>query len=157
MFALIVNIILALPMPFHPVCEAVVDRVENLPDARERMGWCSVVAYAADHRGMDTPLMVELAWAESGFTNVLNRKSGCAGVLQAHPRWTCPNGRLEGCDTVQAGLDAWVYWMGRADHNVELALCHYNSGNVCKPRSLRWARVVRSQADRLRQRTGGVM
>lgn len=156
MFVMILSLIFTAFEPVHPACSLVADRLAALPDAPQRLLLCSSVANAAHQRGSDVPMMIELAWAESGFTDVVHPSSGCAGVLQAHPRWTCPEGRLEGCDTVEAGLDAWDYWLTRKK-DPEVALCHYNSGNVCHPRSLKWARVVRSRAEKLRQRLVGEM
>lgn len=156
MLILILHTLLSAMQPAHPVCGAVANRFHLLPDAPERLLLCSSVAREAQRRGADVPLLVELAWAESGFTDVVNPVSGCAGVLQVHPRWSCPEKRLEGCDLVEAGLDAWDYWLVRK-RDPEMALCHYNSGNVCNHRSRKWARVVRARADKLRLRLVGEM
>jgi len=102
---------------------------------------CEQVATAADERGIDRVLLISVAWEESRLRWVTS-EAGAAGPLQALPQLWCEGGSVEGCDLIDAGLDAWEAWSERFNgHRFETA-CHYNGGNVCGRSSLAYARRV---------------
>lgn len=129
-------------IPDHPACEAVYPRYEIHANAEDRFDACNGLAWEADWMGLDVPLTVELAWSESRFIpKAVNKTSGCSGILQAAPRFWCPNGKREGCDLQQAGLRALAHYLGR-HKSEEKAICHFKAGNVCTPLGLRQAKGV---------------
>lgn len=138
--------------PPHPECRQISDRYDFLPGAEERLRVCSIVARRAERRGLDVPLVVELAWGESGFDlNSVNKGSGCSGVLQASPKYWCPGGKKEGCDLLEAGLDALDFLLKRYPTE-EKALCHYKSGNRCTKAALKGAKSTMRRTHKLRRR-----
>ncbi len=139
----------------HPVCEMVAARVqqEYPKDFKVRLAACSTMLRAAEKRGLDAALTLELAWGESRFNTVaVNPRSGCSGILQAAPRWWCPGKKREGCDLLDAGLDAMKHYVSTNKGDEEKALCHFKSGNVCHPLGLEGAKKTMTRVHRLRKR-----
>ncbi len=140
--------------PTHPVCAMVESRIkQEFPkEARWRLASCSTMAYGAEKRNLDVPLTVELAWGESRFSpKAVNPHSGCSGILQAAPRWWCPDGKKEGCDLLKAGLWALESYL-KKHKDEEKALCHFKSGNVCNPVGLRGSKDTMRRVHKLRRR-----
>tara|TARA_Y100000310_G_scaffold194428_2_gene194405 strand:+ start:2268 stop:2705 length:438 start_codon:yes stop_codon:yes gene_type:complete len=127
-------------------------RQEYPKDHRRRLLACSEMLWEAAKRKIDLPLTLELAWGESRFSPAsINPRSGCSGILQAAPRWWCPNGKREGCDLLDAGLDALEAYLAK-HKDEEKALCHFKSGNVCNPVGLRGSKKTMTRVHRLRRR-----
>lgn len=143
------------PTPTHRACAAVYPRYEDQPTAKGRLDACNKLAWAAEQRKFDPSLVVELAWGESRFiTTSVNDVSGCSGILQAHPSYWCPEGRLEGCDLQAAGLDALAYYLKVHDDELR-ALCHFKSGNICTREAEKGAHRTLRRANRLREQLKG--
>lgn len=138
------------------VCNTAKLRMEMLPPSEQwsRQRLCDKIASMAEQRQVDVPLMVELSWAESNWTYATNKTSGCIGPLQAQPRFWCPKGKAEGCDTIRAGLDAYTTLL-KIYKTPERALCHYFSGNNCTPATVRAAHDVVRRANLLRRQMTG--
>ena len=113
------------------------------PQAVQRIPVCVELAERAAERGFDPALIVSMAMEESRMDSRARSRAGARGVLQAIPKWHCPGGVADGCDFVLAGLNAIGAWIERFGGDW---LCHYNAGNVCGRRSLRYARRVRARA-----------
>ena len=110
-----------------------------------RVSWCMEVQRRAEVKGVDPLLVAGLAFHESGFRDVTSRK-GAQGVMQVMPDIHCKDG--EPCDLIDAGLEYLQYWLSRTKSPVR-AICHYNSGNRCKPAGARWAVQVIKTVDKL--------
>ena len=106
------------------------------------------VVAKADADKMDRHVAIAVGWVESRLTPDAVSSEGAVGVMQVIPRWACPNRRRQGCDLVAAGVHAYLAWLRRYKEP-SLALCHYNSGNVCTARSRAYARKVLDLAKRL--------
>lgn len=142
------------PVPVHPTCQLVEARVrqEYPKDHLKRLAACTGLAVAAEERGLDVPLTIELAWGESRFyTDAVNPRSGCSGILQAAPRWWCPQGKKKGCDLLKAGLDALAAYVSKHPDE-ETALCHFKSGNICQPLGLKGSKRTMTRVRKLRRR-----
>ena len=101
-------------------------------------------AQAADE---DPYLIAAIAWHESAFSHTAKSNTADCGIMQINTKWsrhTCA--QLTNIRTsIKAGIRALAYWRKRfaqAEPNY-LWLCHYNSGNKCYTRSIRYARKVR--------------
>lgn len=118
---------------------AVLPFLTALPECpRGRLTECAEVVSAAVAHGVSPRLLVAVATAESGFDRRVVSRRGAVGLLQVVPGYWCHGpGR---CDYTDAGARAVRLLTDR--HGVERGLCHYNAGNTCNPRSLRWARHV---------------
>jgi hypothetical protein len=134
----------------HPTCVESANQHEawTIPDIGDRVRLCSVVATRAELRGLPVEVIVELMWSESTWSNVINEDSGCSGPLQASPRWWCPDRKRRGCDLVAAGFRAFEAYTAKHP-DLEDALCHYKSGNVCTPAARKGAREVLRWVDGL--------
>ena len=71
---------------------------------------CVEVAEAAKQAGLDPITLVSVGWVESGMLPKEVSRRGAVGPLQVLPKYFCPNGRLRGCDTVAAGIEAFKNW-----------------------------------------------
>lgn len=96
---------------------------------------------------MDQFLVASLAFHESSYRDVTSSK-GARGVMQVMPDIHCTEG--ETCDLIDAGLEYLQYWISRTGSPAR-AVCHYNSGNRCKPAAARWATRVIRTATRLKR------
>ena len=114
---------------------------------------CEYVAHAAESRGHDPALMVSLAWEESRLTWA-ESAAGALGPLQVLPSHWCPGGEAEGCDLVLAGFEAFESFSERWPEIPE-TLCHYNSGNVCGPRSRAYSGRILRRYDELLEALDG--
>jgi soluble lytic murein transglycosylase-like protein len=114
---------------------------------------CVEVVVKADAEQMDRHVAIAIAWFESRFTPTAVSSEGAVGTMQVIPRWACPNRRKQGCDLVAAGVHAYLAWLRRYKEP-RLALCHYNSGNVCTGSSRAYARRVLDLAERLAAAAG---
>jgi len=128
----------------YPHCEVLQKDLETeYPESWDaRLRTCRVLAWRAHAEGLPGDLVVSVGWAESRFEeNLINPRSGCVGPLQANSRWWCPYGIPLGCDHVHAGLLSLRHYLGTY-RDTATALCHFDAGNVCYPRSLRYARYI---------------
>lgn len=93
---------------------------------------CLMVAKEAEEWGEEEAVLVALAWAESRFTWDRVSRKGAVGPLQILPKWsTCLRETGGGCSLITAGVEAFVERKRQVQDDM-LAVCHYNSGNVCK-------------------------
>ena len=106
-----------------------------------RLATCTRVATTAQSEGLDPALMVSIGWVESAMLPKVNSGKGAVGPLQVIPKYFCPKGKLKGCDTVRAGMDAFKAWRKHFP-KLEDTLCHYNGGWKCKAPSKWYARKV---------------
>ena len=102
---------------------------------------CLEVAQGAYLEGIPADLAVALAFTESRFNPEASSSRGARGPLQVLPKFHCPDGRLQGCDLVAAGLSALKRYRKRYKRWRDV-LCHWNSGNRCYRRSKLFARIV---------------
>lgn len=105
---------------------------------------CQRVAAEARRHGVPVPVACALAYEESRFTDGPVSRVGAVGPMQVVPRYACPRGRLDGCDTVAVGV-AYLGTLARR-HGLPEALCRYNAGNVCTAPARRFARAVLARA-----------
>jgi len=115
-------------------------------------------AIAAD---VDPYLVAAIAWNESRLSPIAKSKTKDCGIMQVNTRWspyTCKQ-LLNVRTCVKAGIRALLYWQKRfskREPNYQWT-CHYNSGNKCNRRSLRYARKVRRTRELLlRRRMPGI-
>ena len=116
----------------------------GLPDAKWAV--CQDVAKAARDMGVSERLATALAHAESNFDPRVVSSVGAIGPLQVLPQYCCPGGRVAGCDLVLAGVRTLRRLTVK--HGDTRGVCHYNSGNVCNARSMRFARYVVALSNR---------
>lgn len=112
---------------------------------------CEDVTTAAEKSHMSPYMAASMAWVESRFTANARSPEGAIGPLQVIPYWACPNRRAAGCNLIQAGVDAYLSWLARYKNPRE-ALCHYNTGSVCKPAGRGYAANVERRAKELEKR-----
>ena len=129
------------------VCISIIG-VKNMDryDYSRRMAWCLEVQSRAETRGVDPILVAGLAFHESAYRNVTSNK-GAQGVMQVMPGIHCKEG--EPCDLIDAGLEYLQYWVTKTSSYAR-AICHYNSGNRCKPAGARWATKVMRTVNKLK-------
>ena len=114
-----------------------------LPDAEDKLNTCVETVEESQRQNVDTYTIVAMAWVESGFKKDAVSSEGAIGALQIIPKYWCPDGDKNQCDLVASGVTAYATLLRKYDKK-ELALCHYNSGNRCTPRSRDYAsRVLR--------------
>ena len=112
--------------------------------AFERSQNCMRLARAAASVGLDPALVISVAYVESGFKSTAVSSVGAVGMLQILPRYFCPGGKREGCDTVCGGFRALRAWVVDNPKGIRLGLCHYNCGNRCFRSGLKYAdRILR--------------
>lgn len=104
-------------------------------------GVAAEVAWEAQRAGVPVGLALSVGLEESGLRRGLVSPKGAVGPMQVIPRWWCPQGRVEGCNLVRAGVGALRKLREDFGPWPEV-LCRYNAGNVCWPRSRRYARRV---------------
>ncbi len=117
-------------------------------DYTRRIAWCMDVQSRASALGIDPKLVAGLSFHESSFREVTSRK-GAKGVMQVMPDIHCSD--INNCDLVDVGLEYLQYWLNRTKSPVR-AICHYNSGNICKPAGARWAVQVMKTVDILHKK-----
>lgn len=100
---------------------------------------CVDVAVKAKAAGVPVRLATRLAYRESRLRRGRVSPVGARGPLQAIPRYWCPAGRLEGCDLVQAGVNALRYYLRRERGDVQRALCAYTGRRLCDAGAVAWA------------------
>lgn len=126
--------------------------------ATERMPVCVELVERAEAAGEDPVLVVSMAVEESSLNpDKVNPRTGAFGLLQAIPKWHCPNGKRKGCDPVEAGFTGMRKWRkrfpGMAGYHKDPAfLCHYNSGNECYASSRQYARNIMKRVHAWRPR-----
>lgn len=122
---------------------AIVMSGEHIPERHihDRLSGCVDVARRAKARGLDPLLMISISWIESRFDRRAVSRAGAVGLMQVLPRYFCPRRRLRGCDTLEAGLRAWIVWRNTTRSDID-ALCRYNGGWSCGRRSRYYARAV---------------
>lgn len=106
-----------------------------------RMSACVEVATRAKLAKLDPLLLMSISWIESRFDRRAVSNAGAVGLLQILPKYFCPRRKLKNCDTIDAGLKAWVIWRKTVKSDRE-ALCRYNGGWRCGRRSRHYARAV---------------
>lgn len=114
-----------------------------------RFADCVQLAERAAQAGHEPSLIVSLGVEESGLDSRATSRCGARGILQAIPRWHCPDGVERDCDLVAAGLRAVERWQSRAG---DAWLCHYNAGNDCGARARAYARRITRRADSWKRR-----
>ena len=96
---------------------------------------------------IDPYLVASVAWVESRYSRTATSTTSDCGIMQINTRWspyTCKQlVNLRTC--IKAGIRALLYWRARFSKRKPAYqwLCHYNSGNKCNSRSIRYARKVR--------------
>ena len=123
---------------------------EIAPQSLQAFATCSDVASKAVRQDVDAVLAVAVAWTESRFDPRATSARAAQGPMQVMPRYWCPERTAEGCDLAHAGIRALDHYLEQHAQPIK-ALCHYNAGNVCGPRGVRYARYVLATARRLRE------
>lgn len=112
------------------------------PALETRFADCLRVAALALDEGIPPEIATSLAWAESRLNRDARGTSGEIGVLQVIPRWHCPGGRAEGCDSLAEGIEFLRTCLSRY-RTIEAAVCHYNAGpGPCPESAVAWGRFV---------------
>ena len=103
---------------------------------------CLDVAQTAVERKQEPSILISLAYYESRFDPNAVSKRGAFGPLQVMRRfWTG--------HPVEAGLDAWEHWRGKALSDRQ-GLAHYNAGRNPGPKAFRFADRVLGLAEKIR-------
>ena len=102
---------------------------------------CTEVAISAAMQGEEPCMAYAIASNESRCRKGLVSSAGARGPLQVIPKWSCPGGKAEGCDYIQAGLSALKYWKKQFKHPRKY-LAHYNAGWTIGPRAHGYAAAV---------------
>ncbi len=132
------------------ICAVAAAGTEKGPTDFSTFATCTDVARKAVRQDVDAVLAVAVAWSESRFDPQATSARAAQGPMQVMPRYWCPERRAEGCDLAEAGVSALNHYLDRHEKPLQ-ALCHYNAGNVCGPRGVRYARYVLSTARHLRR------
>lgn len=112
------------------LCQAAHDARPALRRTSGTWRACVGVARASTAAGLgeqDTIWLVATASHESDFRPRRGR-SGEIGTLQIIPRYWCPGGRAEGCDSTRAGVRAWAKLKRYAKGDRWQASAFYNGG-----------------------------
>ncbi len=136
-------------MNFWFVCLIALTGLQGEARSTERLETCYEIAVRAEAHGYDPVLLVSLAYVESRFASRAVSNVGAQGPMQVMPRYFCPNGELEGCDLVAAGMKAFGLYRRHGDPRE--VLCHYAAGKVCNERSRVYADRVLKKARRIRR------
>jgi soluble lytic murein transglycosylase-like protein len=105
------------------------------------MSTCQHIVKAAKKGGLDPLTMAAVGWVESGMLTTVVSRAGAIGPLQVMPKYWCPKGQAQGCDTISAGIEAFKVWRKHFP-KLKDTLCHYNSGWKCNRYSRHYARSV---------------
>ena len=132
-------------------CYALFSVILSISPSLEQASVCERIVAAAENNQVDAELLVSLAWHESAMhTTAYNHRSGAVGPLQILPKYWCKNKTTKNCNLIQAGVDALKAWQKVSSSDV-MAICKYNSGNICRRRSKRWAKLVVKVSRRIRK------
>ena len=111
-------------------------KINNINVTLDRIESCTKLVRISKEFGYDddeTRVLISLSWSESSWREgVINKKTGCYGILQASPKYFCPNKKTDGCDEYKAGFAAWEEIKRlHPTKCLKTKLCHYKSGNIC--------------------------
>lgn len=134
------------------LCMAAVELGTVRPPIDDRVATCYAVAAAVVDRNLPPELGVALSYTESRFNAGASSSVGAAGPLQVLPRWFCPNGKLRGCDLIEAGGNALTRYVKKYGPSWSDVLCHWSQGNRCYSVGRRFARIVVDRAESFRHR-----
>lgn len=104
------------------------------PHLANRLKVCNQIKIEAQKQEVDPLLALSIGWAESGWQDLRNRKSGARGPMQILPHYWCAgkdgvwradgSGKLKGCDLVQGGVRA-IKWYLAKHKTLKAALAAY--------------------------------
>jgi len=119
-------------------------------EVKPRTEVCEAIGEAAQAAGEDPAVLISLGWHESRYARKVTSHKGAQGPLQVIPGYWCPGRTVKGCDLIKAGVRAYTTY--RKKHKgLRETLCHYNSGNVCYPKSYSYADSVIRKAKAVRR------
>jgi soluble lytic murein transglycosylase-like protein len=101
-------------------------------DHRTAMTQCVNVVEQSLEQEVDPLLSLSIAWTESRFIYLRGWSSSAYGVMQVLPRYHCPDGKTERCNSAMAGVAYLKTRIERADEEYWLASCMYHDGNSCR-------------------------
>lgn len=130
------------------LCALALAALSHNPTA-DQLSTCVEVHLEAQAQGVDPSLMIAMSWHESRFNRRAVSHAGARGAMQVMPRYFCPKRTHKGCNLIRAGVKAFKAWQ-RRHPAIRGTLCHYNSGNVCRPGGRRYASAVLATLERLR-------
>ena len=123
--------------------------VVSLPVVERVHNCLEVAEYASKNEGVDTELAIAVAWTESRFNAKAKSKAGAMGLMQVIPKFHCDPKEKE-CDLVEKGVSL-LERLKKKYGTWSDALCHYASGNVCRPAGERYARKVLGMERKIRR------
>lgn len=106
-----------------------------------------VVDYAEQQEEVPTHLAIAVAYTESRFNDKAVSRSGAVGVMQVIPKFHCKENKKH-CDLIAKGVGLLAR-LKKKYKTWSDALCHYASGNVCRPAGERYSRKVLRLAQRV--------
>lgn len=118
-------------------------------DVGEVFVTCVDVAAEAWRQAVDPTVAVALSYNETRLRPGRISAMRAVGPLQVIPRYWCPNREAAGCNLTRAGVRALKAYHERHGR-WHKALCHYNAGNVCGEKGMRYASYILYTARRLR-------
>jgi soluble lytic murein transglycosylase-like protein len=118
------------------------------------MTQCVNVLEESIEQDVDPFLSLSIAWHESRFIYLEGWSSSAHGVMQVLPRYHCPDGVIDGCDSARAGVRYLRERLERTDWDYSRAACLYHDGNSCKSSGRIYSSKVMENYDRLQQAHG---
>jgi len=95
--------------------------------------------------GKDLDLYLAVASYESKFLDIIS--NGNHGVFQIKPKYWC---NVPCDDLIKAGINA-LFFLGKRYKTRKKLLCHYNRGNLCDEKGLRYAKNVISKSIKIKR------
>jgi hypothetical protein len=96
--------------------------------------------------GTDLDLYLAVASHESNFSNIVS--NGNHGIFQIKPKFWCYRSKCD--DLIKSGIDA-ILFLGKRYKNRKKVLCHYNRGNICDDKGIRYAKKVISKSIKIKR------
>ena len=103
---------------------------QTVPVKPEQRATCAQVVTKAVASNSDPGLIASIAWHESRFIPSRVSSVGAVGPMQIIPKYWCPDGSVEKCDLIAAGIRAFYTYLDKS--GLEGALCRYSTGKPCK-------------------------
>lgn len=110
----------------------------NAPPPATRLETEAMIRAAADEFGVWQPLLLGLAWLESGWNQAMVSQVGAVGIMQLMPataEWgleylapDATNWETDARDNIRLGAAVFAHLLHQADHDLELALAFYYQG-----------------------------
>ena len=108
-----------------------------------------IIWQEAERQGVDPYLVAAIGWVESRWRSDIKSKTSDCGILQVnlhYTKFTCEELSVLRVG-IREGISKMRYWerrFGKREKRKMQWVCHYNGGNVCEEKAMRyWRKVYR--------------